>query len=625
MHKGNHHNNLTNKAKTLFLFLPFAVSATQSQATLSDSTYVHQIEQVVVTGSNQATSRNLLPYTVSVVNARQLETTGKAQLLSALSGVVPSMFVSQRNILGFGVSNGGSGGIKIRGVGGSPTNGILMMVDGQPQFAGLFSHPIADYYTTEYVDHVEILRGPGSVLYGSNAMGGVINVITKNAQHDGIHTTLKSQYGSYNTWQPALSNMVRKGRFSSLVTMGYDRTDVIVENFDFKQINLYAKIGYELSHYFRLSADYSLVNIKDNDPIYAQLRNASYIIHQNITRGETSLAFSNKYQNTDGALRFYYSYGNHYIDDPKHFHSLDDRFGIIAYQNVNVWQHATGTIGFDFNTYRGKIPMSGGSTSGAGTIEYKSITEHSPYLTLQQSLFNDILILNGGLRMANSDKFGTHWLPQVGFSFHLTEDWCLKASMAKGYRNPSFRELYLYPPHNPDLDPESMMNYEITINHRFSRYLNADITGYFAQGRNIIQTLNGKNNNTGRFRNKGLELSVTSQPIDKLWLRASYSYMYSSLKELTAAPKNQYLIGANWQPLPRFNINVELKGVGGLYVANEVARENYALLNLGFTYNVTSYIDLFGHFDNLTDADYMINNGYKMPGITCLGGLKLKL
>ena len=61
MHKGNHHNSLTNKAKTLFLFLPFAVSATQSQATLSDSTYVHQIEQVVVTGSNQATSRNLLP------------------------------------------------------------------------------------------------------------------------------------------------------------------------------------------------------------------------------------------------------------------------------------------------------------------------------------------------------------------------------------------------------------------------------------------------------------------------------------------------------------------------------------------------------------------------------------
>ena len=89
---------------------------------LADTTRVHGLGEVVVTGSNQATSRNLLPYTVSIVNSRQLEATGKTQLLSALSGEVPSLFVSQRNIFGFGVSNGGSGAIKIRGVGGSPTN-----------------------------------------------------------------------------------------------------------------------------------------------------------------------------------------------------------------------------------------------------------------------------------------------------------------------------------------------------------------------------------------------------------------------------------------------------------------------------------------------------------------------
>lgn len=624
MQTGNTHISLTNKAKAVLLFPLFATSTTQSKAALSDSTHVHHLDQVVVTGSNQATSRNLLPYTVSVVSAHQLEASGKTQLLSALTGAVPSLFVSQRNTFGFGVSNGGSGGIKIRGVGGSPTSGVLMLVDGQPQFAGLFSHPVADYYTTEYVDHVEILRGPGSVLYGSNAMGGVINVITKNAQHDGISTTLKSQYGSYNTWQTSLTNMVRNGRFSSLVTMGYDRTDGIEENFDFKQLNLYAKIGYEVNSHFKLSADYSLVNFKGNDPIYAQLHNSNYIIHQNITRGETSLALTNQYRNADGAVRLYYSYGNHYIDDPKHFHSLDDRFGILAYQNINTWQNATATIGFDFNTYRGKIPMSGGNTSGAGILERKSITEYSPYVTLQQGLFNNILSLNGGLRMANSDKFGTQWLPQVGFVFHPSETWGLKASMAKGYRNPSFRELYLYPPHNPDLNPENMMNYEITINHRFARYLNIDISGYFAKGSNIIQTVSGKNVNTGSFRNKGLELSVTSKPIDKLWLRTSYSYMHTSLKNLTGAPKNQYLVEANWQALPQFNINAELKGVGGLYVADDVAHQNYALLNIGLTYSATSYVDFFAHFDNLTNTNYMINDGYKMPGVTCMGGFNLK-
>ena len=165
---------------TLTALILSAVFVPAAHADIADTTqHRNEFDEVVVTGSNHATSRNLLPYTISTIGHRQIEATGKTQLLSAISGTVPSFFVSQRNMFGFGVSNGGSGGIKIRGVGGSPTSGVLMMIDGQPQFAGLFSHPVADFYESDYVDHVEVLRGSGSVLYGSNAMGGVINVITK--------------------------------------------------------------------------------------------------------------------------------------------------------------------------------------------------------------------------------------------------------------------------------------------------------------------------------------------------------------------------------------------------------------------------------------------------------------
>ncbi len=609
---------------------------------LSDSTKVHSLGDVVVTGSNQATSRNLLPYTVSVINSRQLEATGKTQLLSAISGEAPSLFVSQRNIFGFGVSNGGSGGIKIRGVGGSPTSGILMMVDGKPQFAGLYSHPVADFYETEYVDHVEVLRGPGSVLYGSNAMGGVINVITKqgvgafgghHGQQDGVRTTLTSQYGSYNTWQNSLTNMVRKGKFSSMVSLGYDRTDGLQENFDFKQSSLYAKLGYDLTKNWMLSADYSLMNFIGNDPIYARLKNAESndIYHQNIIRGEASIMLSNRYEATNGAVRVYYSYGNHFIDDPNHFHSLDDRFGILAYQNFNPWKMATATVGFDFNTYTGKIPMSGGHAYGDGskpaqmqTISRKSITEYSPYVTLQQALFDGFLTLNGGLRMANSDKFGSHWLPQVGFAVHPGNDWTLKASLAKGYRNPSFREMYLYAMANPDIDPESMMNYEVTIDKRFSRYLSLDVTGYFAEGSNMIQVVSNRNMNTGSFINKGIEVSAQSHPLDVLSLRASYSYLHTSLANLTAAPKNQYFLGIGWQALPQLSVDAELKGVGGLYVADDVEHQNYALLGLRLTYKPMRLIDLFVHFDNILDEKYEINKGYQMPGFTAMGGVKVR-
>ena len=611
---------------------------------LADTTRVHGLGEVVVTGSNQATSRNLLPYTVSIVNSRQLEATGKTQLLSALSGEVPSLFVSQRNIFGFGVSNGGSGGIKIRGVGGSPTNAILMMVDGQPQFAGLYSHPVADFYETEYVDHVEVLRGPGSVLYGSNAMGGVINVITKQARQDGVHTTLSSQYGSYNTWQSSITNMVRKGKFSSLVSLGYDRTDGLQDNFDFKQASLYAKVGYDVAKNWSLFADYSLMNFIGNDPIYAKLRNAESndIYHQNVTRGEASVTLSNQYAAaaTNGAVRIYYSYGNHYIDDPNHFHSLDDRFGILAYQNFSPWKMATATVGFDFNTYTGKIPMSGGHAYGDGsrpaqmqTIDRKSITEYSPYITLQQALFKGILTLNGGLRMANSDRFGSHWLPQVGFAVHPGNDWTLKASLAKGYRNPSFREMYLYAVANPDLNPESMMNYEASIAKHFSRYLSMDVTVYLSEGSNLIQTASvptadggttNRNMNTGSFINKGIEVSAQSHPLDVLSLRASYSFMHTSLSNLTAAPKNQYFLGIGWQALKWLSVDAELKGVGGLYVADNVERQNYALLGLRLTCKPVKFLDIFAHFDNITSAKYQINYGYTMPGFTAMGGVKVR-
>ncbi len=165
---------------------------------------VSALGEFVVTGTAAAVPQRLLPYTVTVLDNRRLESSGQTQVLSDISGMMPSLFVTQRGIFGFGVSNGGSGHIKLRGVGGDRASAVLLMVDGQPQFAGIYSHHIADFYDKEYVERVEVLRGPGSVLYGLNAMAGIINVITKRAAADGVHATVQSQYGSYNT-RPAPS------------------------------------------------------------------------------------------------------------------------------------------------------------------------------------------------------------------------------------------------------------------------------------------------------------------------------------------------------------------------------------------------------------------------------------
>ena len=588
----------------------------------------YQLGEVIVTGSNTEVSVSKLPYAVSVIGHDRLESTGSTQVLSAISGMVPSLFVSERSIFGFGVSNGGSGHIKMRGVGGDRASGVLMMVDGQPQFAGIYSHHIADFYDKEYVERVEVLRGPGSVLYGSNAMAGAINIITANAHSDGVRTTISTQYGSYNTWLSSATNTVRKGRFSSLASASYNRTDGNVDNFDFRQADGYVKAGYDFSTAWKAGIDYTIMHFNGNDPIYPRLSDpeSTDIYRQSITRGEASLSVTDNYGAVNGVARVYYSYGSHYVDDPRHFHSRDDRFGALLYQNFVPWRGASATVGFDFDTYSGEIPVSGGNSHTPGslsTIDSKRITEYSPYVTLAQSLISGRLNLNGGLRMANSDMFDSQWVPQIGVAFTTSAGYTLKGTLAMGYRNPSFRELYLYRMANPDLQPEKMMNYEITAGRHFSRYFNIDITAYYSRGRDMIQVLDNLNVNTGRFINKGIEVSVNSHPLDNLRLYATYSYLHTTLSNLTGAPKNQYYLGGELSLRSKWLIAADLKGTGSLYVSDDMKHQSYALLNMKVTYRVCRYADLFTRLENITDARYTINRGYRMPGFTALGGVKV--
>ena len=585
-----------------------------------------QLKDVVVTGTNQALSRNYLPYTVSIVGEKQIENSGANKLLNVLSGQVPSLFVTQKGILGYTAgSNGGSGAITFRGVGSS---GVLIMVDGQPQFAGIYSHSIADFYGKDYVDRVEVLRNPGSVLYGSNAMAGVINVITKKAKADGTHLSLQSQFGSYNTWQTTLTETSRYGRFSAMATVSYDRTDGNIKGMDFKQWSGYGKVAYDISSHWTAALDFTLTNYKAHDPVYYQFKNPDQptVYFQSITRGEASAIATNSYGRTNGTVRMYYTWGNHFIDDPKHFHSTDDRLGVLAYQNVDLWRGATGTIGFDYDRYSGVILMSGGQTweeNKMATLQRKTINEYSPYITLSQRLLGDQLHLSGGLRLSNSDMFSTTLVPQIGVAYSPANLFTFKASAAMGYRNPSFKELYLYKMANPDLEPEKMWTYEVGVRKDFSRYFGLDITAYLSHGSNIIQTVDGKNQNTGTFTNKGIEVTATSHPIDCLTLNASYSYLHTSLSNLMGAPRHQYFLGVDWQIIRHLEVGAELKGVDNLYVGETVANQSYAVVNLKASYQILKWLGVFARLDNITDASYMINRGYPMPGFTATGGVKL--
>ncbi len=259
------------------------MSAAGLQAqTSKDSAQVarsYAINEVVVTGTRSETDIRHLPMTVSVVGRPQLEASRQSSVLPVLNSQVPGFFSTSRGVMGYGVSTGASGQMSLRGIGGPaqaglPTTGLLVLIDGHPQYMGLMGHPIADAYQTMMAERVEVLRGPASVLYGSNAMGGVINIVTRKMQEDGVNTSINIGAGSYGTLQTEATNRIRKGRFSSTVTASYNRTDGHRADMAFEQYGGYAKLGYDFTDSWRLWGDVNIFQCHqsgDGDsPLYRQ-------------------------------------------------------------------------------------------------------------------------------------------------------------------------------------------------------------------------------------------------------------------------------------------------------------------------------------------------------------------
>ena len=336
----------------LAFFTGCLISAVSLQAqTGKDSTKVarsYAINEVVVTGTRSETDVRHLPMTVSVVGRPQLEASQQTSVLPVLNSQVPGFFSTSRGVMGYGVATGASGQMSLRGIGGPaqaglPTTGLLVLIDGHPQYMGLMGHPIADAYQTMMAERVEVLRGPASVLYGSNAMGGVINIVTRKMQEDGIRTNINIGAGSYGSIQTEATNRIRKGRFSSTVTASYNRTDGHRADMAFEQYGGYAKLGYDFTDNWKVWGDVNVTRFNATNPGSVM---KPYIDNdQRITRGMTSFALENYYEKTSGALSFFYNWGDHWINDgyqpggeplQYRFNSNDQMLGVSWYQSVQL-------------------------------------------------------------------------------------------------------------------------------------------------------------------------------------------------------------------------------------------------------------------------------------------------
>ena len=358
---------------------------------------VQSIPDLVVTGTRDRTDVRHLSQTVSIVGRETIEHSMEPSLLPVLSAEVPGLFVTERGVLGYGSSGGSAGGISIRGLSGGNAR-MMVLIDGHPQYAGIFGHPISDSYQSLLADKVEVLRGPASVLYGSNAMGGVVNIVTRRMHGDGVRTHVGVGYGSYNTLETEVTNTVRKHGFNSVVSASYNRTDGHRKDMGFEQYGGYAKVGYDFSSHWQAFADVNVTHYNAHcpGPDYAPLVDG----YQRITRGVASMVVSNEYDRTSGAVSFFYNWGNHWINDgytPSNgqtgqdgrFKSYDDMIGVSAYQSTRFWQGNRITLGFDWFRYGGKAwtdYVAGPQEGTRRDLVNKHEDEYAGYMDFRQDL-----------------------------------------------------------------------------------------------------------------------------------------------------------------------------------------------------------------------------------------------
>ena len=618
------------KGATLFLLIIFLLgisSFVQAEVEYSLNDTIPLMEVEVVTATKTEVNRNQIPLTISVVDRETIEESTETGILSILSEQVPGLFVTERGVTGYGISNGSAGTVNIHGVGGG--NKVLMLFDGQPQWAGVFGHHIPDTYVASDAERVEVIRGPGSLLYGSNAMGGVINIITRKASQDGIHGRARVMYGSYNTQKYMASAGYKKDKFNMYVSLNRDQTDGERDHSQFYVNNGYIKLGYEFSDHWNATGNVILADFKSNNPGTIELP-----MFQNwakALRTTYSVSLNNHYNKMSGSIQAFYNNGNHKINDgynkntePRKFlfRSDDYNMGIAAFESFRLIRGNLFTIGIDAKQWGGEAWNDFFEGDNVDIID-KKVNEFAGYAVVQQTLF-DRLTLNAGVRLEHNETFGNEWIPQGGIAYQLNDQTSFKTSISKGFRSPNIRELYMWNVANPDLKPESMNNYDFSyLQTLWDKRFTFELTAFYAKGKNMIssQTVDGKmkNINTGKFINKGFEFATSYQVLPTLRVAGNYSYLDSDIK-ITASPKHKAYVGAHWN-VQKFTIAPSFEYISGLYLADDAeSTENYGLLNCKVSYKPIDKITLFVNGENLTDTSYQIYKGYPMPGIVVLGG-----
>lgn len=558
---------------------------------------LHPHEVVVVTATATRKAVKDCSSSVSVVSSEDIRAIPASNALNLLN-FLPGVFVQR-------TGDFGRADVDIRGIG-QRGRRINILVDGRPEKMGLYGCAVTHAFPLDNVERIEVVRGPSSVLYGSEAFGGVVNIITRNPE-EGLETDISASYGSFNTQQFNLRHGGKMKGWSYYFTFDRRRSDGHRESSSYKGAAFTGKLNYDFSDRLQLSLQGKYFDGKKYEAgtIDFPLRD----FWNDYQRGAVDLTVKAGGERDEFFLKVYRNFGHHRFSDG--WHSRDYvNGGVLRYTTHRILNNEL-VLGVDFRILGGK---SYNSPKGQWDKNEAAVFVQDEYVLHQR------WILSAGFRLHQDSLFGIAGYPHWGIVFKASEKTTLRASINKGFRSPQLNELYMFAASNPDLKPEKVWNYEIGFDHKIGNWMSLGAAVYRMRGSDIIETAlnpspppNFKFKNIGEFTFSGAELNLNAALSRSLSALLFYTY-------LDPGEKTKGRAGQKWDFSLRFEDDKVFTSLQAQYVTDYYAEDfslsslpSYFLLNMRFEVNALSFLGLFIEMNNILDRDYLIY--VDMPGI----------
>ncbi|TDO89382.1 outer membrane receptor for ferrienterochelin and colicins [Halanaerobium saccharolyticum] len=560
---------------------------------------VMELDELVVTASRYQESIMETPVSIEVIDQEEIEESG-AQNVAELIASVPGVKIT---------NYGGPAGSKTISIRGSDSNQVLILIDGQSINTKMIGDVDLGQILLSNLKKVEVLKGPASAVYGANALGGVVNIITKKGSDiEGLN--LEFGMGSFATYKTALNYGITLANSEVMITAETLNSDGFrndPDNSGVDQYNFSTKINYYLNQNDEFIFD--IISNNSDKEIPGSVNMQSPNANQEDKMENYRLTYKKNEENYDLRTSIYYNNQETNYNNP-------DVYVNNTHLKEKIGFELNNTLYYENNTLTYGLEVTNDELDSSQLPEIYDATNKAIFLENSYTKLENLKI-NIGIRYDNNEDYGSETNPRISLLYRVNNNNNLFFSYGEAYRAPTFDELYwdeLWLEGNPNLVPEKSKNYEIGIKSELNNSKMEAVLFKSELENEIVGYPNPVYKNIKESETDGLELNLSKNITDNLTLGYSHTYLDSRNVKTNELLKDQYYNDVSLSYRPD-NYKLIFKGshVGGRL--DDL--DNYTVFDLNFIKNIKLIkrnYKLKLTVNNLFDQDYQVVEDYPMPG-----------